>query len=298
MKSLIHTSVLLPEAIEGLTLADGDIVIDGTLGSGGHTEAMLASGKDIQVIGFDLDTEAIERSRERLGTDKRVTLVCASYRTMASVVDGLGVIGVNKVLFDFGFSSDQIETSGRGFSFLREEPLIMTFKEAPGPNDLTAHEIVNTWDEDTIRGVLRGYGDERHSGRIAKGIMKARALAPIETTFQLVEIIRASTPKEYGVKKIHPATKTFQALRIAVNDELGAIADGLDAAFRIIPKGGKIAAISFHSHEDRIVKQMFKAWSQTKFATVITKKPVTASPRELTSNPRSRSAKLRIIEKN
>lgn len=295
---MIHTSVLLQEAIEGLTLGDGDVVIDATLGSGGHTQAMLGVGKDISVIGFDLDIEAIERSRARLGDDKRVTLVCASYKTMTSVVEGLGVTGVNKVLFDFGFSSDQIETSGRGFSFLRDEPLLMTFTEAPGPNDLTAREIVNTWDEDTIRGVLRGYGEERHAGRIAKAILKARESKSIETTFELVEIIRSSVPRDYLTKKIHPATKTFQALRIAVNDELATVADGLDSAFRLIPKGGKIAAISFHSHEDRIVKQMFKAWSQTKFATIVTKKPIVAGDAELKINPRARSAKLRILEKN
>lgn len=295
---MIHTSVLLQEAIEGLALEDGDVVVDGTLGSGGHTEAMLATGKDISVIGFDLDTEAIERSRARLRGDKRVTLVCASYKTMTSVVEGLGVTGVNKVLFDFGFSSDQIETSGRGFSFLRDEPLLMTFVEAPGPDDLTAREIVNTWDEDTIRGVLRGYGEERHAGRIAKAILKAREVKPIETTFELVDIIRSAVPKDYLTKKIHPATKTFQALRIAVNDELATVADGLDAAFRLVPKGGKIAAISFHSHEDRIVKQMFKAWSQTKFATILSKKPIVPSEAELKTNPRARSAKLRILEKN
>jgi 16S rRNA (cytosine1402-N4)-methyltransferase len=295
---MIHTSVLLQEAIEGLALTDGDVVVDGTLGSGGHTQAILASGKDLSVIGMDLDTAAIERSRERLGDDVRVTLICASYATLPSVLTGLNVDHVTKVLFDFGFSSDQIETSGRGFSFLRNEPLLMTFKKVLGPDDLTAREIVNSWDEESIRGVLRGYGEERHAGRIAKAILKERVKKPIETTFDLVEIIKASTPKDYSTKKIHPATRSFQALRIAVNDELETIAEGIDGAFRSMPKGGRIAAISFHSHEDRIVKQMFKAWTQTKFATMITKKPVMASEEEIKNNPRSRSAKLRIIEKN
>jgi len=295
---MIHTSVLLQEAIEGLALTDGDLVVDGTLGSGGHTQAILASGKDLTVIGMDLDTAAIARSKERLGDDKRVTLVCASYATLPSVLTGLNIKHVTKVLFDFGFSSDQIETSGRGFSFLRNEPLLMTFKEVLGPDDLTAREIVNSWDEESIRGVLRGYGEERHAGRIAKAILKERAKKPIETTFELVEIIKASTPKDYSAKKIHPATRSFQALRIAVNDELETIAEGIDGAFRSMQKGGRIAAISFHSHEDRIVKQMFKAWTQTKFATMITKKPVMANEEEIKINPRSRSAKLRIIEKN
>jgi len=295
---MIHTSVLLQEAIEGLDLTDGDLVVDGTLGSGGHTQAILASGKDLTVIGMDLDTAAIARSKERLGDDKRVTLVCASYATLPSVLTGLNIKHVTKVLFDFGFSSDQIETSGRGFSFLRNEPLLMTFKEVLGPDDLTAREIVNSWDEESIRGVLRGYGEERHAGRIAKAILKERAKKPIETTFELVEIIKASTPKDYSAKKIHPATRSFQALRIAVNDELETIAEGIDGAFRSMQKGGRIAAISFHSHEDRIVKQMFKAWTQTKFATMITKKPVMANEEEIKINPRSRSAKLRIIEKN
>ncbi len=295
---MTHKPVLLHETIEGLALEDGDIVIDATLGDGGHTEAILATGKDVQVIGIDLDSEAIERSRERLNRDSRVTFVCDSYRNMQSIASGLGISKITKVLFDFGFSSPQIESSNRGFSFLKDEPLMMTFKSNPGPDDLTAYEIINTWDEDTLRQVLRGYGEERFAGRIAKGIVKARDEKPIESTTQLVKIIEAVTPIDYQKKKIHPATRTFQALRIAVNDELATVADGLDAAFRLITPLGRIAAISFHSHEDRIVKQMFKAWSQTGLSNLITKKPITASEDETRENPRSRSAKLRIIEKN
>jgi 16S rRNA (cytosine1402-N4)-methyltransferase len=297
MTSMIHKTVLLHEAIEGLALEDGDVVIDATLGSGGHTEAMLATGKDIFVIGIDLDTAAIERSRERLQNDSRVTFVCDSYRNMASIVSGLGIEKVTKVLFDFGFSSDQIQTSGRGFSFERDEPLLMTFKEKLGPDDLTAFEIVNSWDEEAIRGILRNYGEERFAGRIAKGIIKARQMKSIGTTAELVEVIKSSTPFSYHRQRLNPATRTFQSLRIAVNDELGAIADGIDAGFRLIPSKGRMATICFHSQEDRIVKQTFKAWAQTGFGALINKRPMVPSDEEVAENPRSRSAKLRIIEK-
>lgn len=293
---MIHASVLLQEAIDGLLLQDGDVVVDATLGNGGHTLAMLSLEKDIHIVGIDLDQDAITRSKERIGKTSKVTYVNDSYRNLEKIMTELET-KPTKVLFDFGFSSNQIEESGRGFSFQRNEPLLMTFASSPKPTDLTAYEIVNHWEEDTIRTILKLYGEEKFAGRIAKAIVAAREERPIESTFDLVEVIRAATPVAYQKKKIHPATKTFQALRIATNDELSAIIEGIETAFRLISSKGRIAAISFHSHEDRIVKHTFRTWAQTGIATPVTKKPITPSAKEIEENPRSRSAKLRIIEK-
>ncbi len=293
---MIHASVLLQEAIDGLLLQDGDVVVDATLGNGGHTLAMLSLKKDIHIVGIDLDQDALARSKARIGTSSQVTYVNDSYRNLEKIMTDLEM-KPTKVLFDFGFSSNQIEESGRGFSFQRDEPLLMTFASSPKPSDLTAYEIVNHWEEDTIRTILKLYGEEKFAGRIAKAIIATREERPIESTFDLVEVIRAATPVAYHRKKIHPATKTFQALRIATNDELSAVVEGVETAFRLISSKGRIAAISFHSHEDRIVKHTFRTWAQTGIATPVTKKPITPSAKEIEENPRSRSAKLRIIEK-
>ncbi|OHA89090.1 MAG: 16S rRNA (cytosine(1402)-N(4))-methyltransferase [Candidatus Zambryskibacteria bacterium RIFCSPHIGHO2_01_FULL_43_27] len=292
-----HVPVLLHEAIEGLSIVDGDVVVDATLGNAGHSQAILNLKKDIRLIGIDLDRQAIERSKEILGSDKRVTFVCESYRNLKVILEKLGVKEINKILFDFGFSSDQIAQSGRGFSFQSDEPLLMTFSSNSEDGALTAYEIVNSWSEEDIRKVIRNYGEERFAGRIAKGIVKAREKKPIGTTFELVDVIKASTPFAYHRGRIHPATRTFQALRIAVNDELEAIQEGLEEGFRHLAVGGRIVAISFHSHEDRIVKHMFRAWSDAGVANLITKKPITPSDEELLNNPRARSAKMRVLEK-
>lgn len=294
---MIHVPVLLQQVIDGLNLTDGDVILDGTLGNAGHTKAILDSGKQVRVVGIDRDQDAILRSQNVLGDDPRVSLVCDSYANLEAVLDSLGIEKITKVLFDFGFSSDQIESSGRGFSFQRNEPLLMTFSKEITPETVTAREIVNEWDEDTIRLIIRSYGDERFAGRIAKAIVKSREDKPIETTDDLVAIIRAATPAAYGRGRIHPATRTFQALRMAVNDELTTITNGLEAAFRRLTPHGRIVAISFHSHEDRIVKNHFKTWAAVGEGTLITKKPAIATNEETQENPRARSAKLRIIEK-
>jgi 16S rRNA (cytosine1402-N4)-methyltransferase len=299
-----HISVLLHEAIVGLEINDGDIIVDATLGGGGHTEAILASGKNIKVIAIDADQTAIERSRKRLGKDDRVTFIRDNFRNLPRILEKVEVPKVNKILFDFGFSSDQIDPpngeagGGRGFSFQRDEPLLMTFSADPKPEELTAYEVVNRWEEDTLRTVIRGFGEERFAGRIAKAIVSAREKKPIESTFELAEIVRAATPAAYGRKRIHPATRTFQAIRIAVNDELTSITQGLEGSFRALSSKGRIIAISFHSLEDRIVKRTFRAWADTDGGKIITKKPLVAGENEKSTNPRSRSAKLRIFEKN
>ncbi len=288
---MIHTSVLSQEVIVGLDIRDDDTVVDCTLGNGGHSESIARLGKKIRIIGIDLDPDAILRSKERLKQFTNITFVEGSFRNIDSILRDLQLSGINKALFDFGLSSNQLEESGRGFSFQKNEPLLMTFGKEH--KNFTAQEIVNGWDEENIRHIIRGYGEERFAGRIAKAIVKARLVKPIETTGELVKIILSTCGDKVMPGKIHPATKTFQALRIAVNDELGAIKEGLTKAFQALSPKGRIAVVSFHSLEDRIVKQMFRAWSDAKQGTLLTKKPINPTLLEIKENPRSRSAKMR-----
>lgn len=293
---MIHASVLLQEAIDGLAIGKRDIVVDATLGNGGHSEAILSKYPDVKVIAIDLDSEAIARSQKRLAPfADRITYVLDSFRNVESIVKAEGLESVSGVLFDFGLSSNQLEESGRGFSFQKDEPLQMTFRSSDAK--LTARDIVNDWEEESLRTIITGFGEERFAGRIARGIVETRLMHPIETTGQLVDIIIGSTPSFYSRGKIHPATRTFQAIRIAVNDELEAIKEGLTGAFAVLEPKGHIAAISFHSLEDRIVKQYFRSLASEELASILTKRPIIANDQELKENPRARSAKLRIIEK-
>ena len=216
---------------------------------------------------------------------------------MDEVLDELGIGKVNRIMLDLGLSSDQFETSGRGFTFKNDEPLLMTFSKNPDVDDLTAGYIVNNWSEASIADIIFGYGEERYARKIAKGIVSYRQKKKIETTGELVEIINQSVPGMYKRGRIHPATRTFQALRIAVNDELNTLKEGLAKGFDRLEKGGRMAVISFHSLEDRIVKHFNIEKKELGLANIITKKPIEASEEEIQNNPRSRSAKLRIIEK-
>jgi 16S rRNA (cytosine1402-N4)-methyltransferase len=292
----MHIPVLLQEAVDGLDIRDGDVIVDGTLGSAGHGKEMLSRAKDIRYIGIDRDGDALKRATAIIGNDPRATLIKGSYRDMEGYLAERNITGVTKVLFDFGFSSDQLASS-RGFTFEKDEPLLMTFSDDPADAPVTARDILNRWDEDVIRAIIRGYGEERWAGRIAKSIVKVREMKPFVTTFDLVEAVKAAVPAGAQHGRLHPATRTFQAIRIAVNDELTAIEEGLSAAYRLVGAEGRIAAISFHSLEDRIVKRMFKTLVQTGRAEAVTKKPITATEEEIQANPRSRSAKLRIIKK-
>ncbi len=293
----VHTSVLLHESIDGLDIHEGDIYLDGTLGGGGHAkEALQKTHGKLTVIGLDRDREALERSREIL-KDGKVILKEASYGDLDAVLNELNIDKVNRIMLDLGLSSDQFEVSGRGFTFQKDEPLLMTFAHSPKGDDLTAAYIVNNWAEETIADVIYGYGEERYARRIAKGITLYRAKKKIETTHELVEIVKGAVPATYRHGRIHPATRTFQALRIAVNDELGTLKQGLAKGFERLEKGGRMAVISFHSLEDRIVKHFYKEKADLESAKILTKKPIEASEEERIMNPRSRSAKLRIIEK-
>lgn len=285
--ALIHTTVLLHESIDGLNLHAGSVYLDGTLGSGGHAEYALSKGAHI--IGLDQDAEAIERSKKRLTGG---TFIQENYRNLDIALDSVNIEKIDAFMLDLGLSSDQFETSGRGFTFQKDEPLLMTFKKNPTEEDLTAKEIVNTWDEENIADIIYGYGDERYARRIAKAIVESR---PIETTFELVEAVKLGTPSAYHRGRIHPATKTFQALRITVNDEINTLKEGLKKGFERLHVGGRMAVISFHSIEDRVTKRFFK--EKQGEAQILTKKPIVPSDEEKVRNPRSRSAKLRIIEK-
>lgn len=303
-KGSIHQTVLLNETIEGLNLPDKSLVLDCTFGGGGHSLEVLSKYPKAKVIALDQDNSTWEKAKGKFqGLENRITFVNANFRDL----DNLGE--VDAIIFDLGLSSDQLENSGRGFSFMKDEPLIMTMKEYPPSEDITALEVVNTWEEKNLADIIYGYGEERYARRIARGIAEARKKREIQTTFDLVKIISDAVPAAYRRGRIHPATRTFQALRIAVNDELGVLKDGLEKGFNQLRTparphegsgaggGGRMSVISFHSLEDRIVKKFYKGLEKEGKARLINKKPILASNEELKNNPRSRSAKLRILEK-
>ncbi len=299
---MTHTTVLPKESIDGLNIQTGDTFVDCTLGDGGHSvEVLKRFGNEVTIVGIDRDENSLAVAKaniENLKTDsQKIFLKLGNFRNVDQILHSCGFGEAERFLFDIGLSSRQLEESGRGFSFQKSEPLLMTFEKSK-ETGITAKEIVNEWDEENIATIIRGYGEEKFAHKIAKGIVETRKVKAIETTGDLVEVILKSTPFFYHHGRIHPATRTFQALRIAVNDELGAIKAGLAEAWKMLAPKGRIAVISFHSLEDRIVKHYFNELKETGAATVITKKPITASEEENSQNPRARSAKLRIIEKN
>lgn len=294
-----HISVLLNESVDGLQIKSGDKIVDGTLGGGGHTlEIIKRFGKSVEIICLDLDEDAIKRTKEITdGIESNVIFKTTGFQNISEVLDELKIENVNRILLDLGLSSFQLEESGRGFSFLKNEPLLMTMKKVPDGDDLTAYSIVNTWDEKVLADIIYGFGEEKYSRRIAKEIIDARRDKSIETTFDLVAIINKAVGKFYRGKKIHPATKTFQALRIATNSELSNLEEVIQKGFERLSSGGRMAIITFHSLEDRIVKKAFIGLKERGIGKVITKKPIIPSEKEIKSNPRSRSSKLRLIEK-
>lgn len=294
--NMSHISVLLKETIDGLEIKSGDVVVDCTLGDAGHIKEAISRQANITAVGIDRDQNAIDRAQSTLGGSSDVVLRQGNFRDVGEILARAGIAEADKFIFDIGLSSRQLEESGRGFSFQKDEPLVMTF-EKDGVDLVTARDVVNDWSEESLTQIIRGFGEEKFAKRIARGIVSARELKQIETSRELVEIILNSTPSAYHRGRVHPATRTFQAIRIAVNDELGSLTNGLKSAWSVLRPGGRIAVITFHSLEDRIVKQYFNNLKKEERGKVITKKPITASEEELNSNPRSRSAKLRIIEK-
>jgi 16S rRNA (cytosine1402-N4)-methyltransferase len=305
----VHKTVLLNETIDGLNLSPKSLVLDCTFGGGGHSAEICCRFPGIKIIALDQDKSAFEKAKDKFkNLNCDITFVNSNFKDLDKVFSpspGEGetplhqVTGkaVDGIIFDLGLSSDQLENSGRGFSFMKDEPLLMTMKENPSLEDVTAKEVVNTWEEKNLADIIYGYGEERYSRRIAKAIVEARKSGEIKTTFDLVKIIEGAVPAVYRRGRLHYATRTFQALRIAVNDELGVLKEGLEKGFNALKVGGRMSVISFHSLEDRITKKFFKELEKEGKAKLTNKKPILAGDEELKNNPRSRSAKLRILEK-
>ena len=293
---MAHVSVLTKEVLDGLALTPRSVVIDCTLGAGGHTNAVLkALGLEGRVVSLDADQSAISSYEKAYPVDARLTLVPANFRDLKRVVEEVS-IQPTAIMADLGWRSEQFALgSGKGFSFTADEPLLMTYGDAIDYT-FTAYDVVNNWSEASLADVIYGYGEERYARRIAAAIVAARAAGEITTASQLAEIVAQATPTRYQRGHLHPATRTFQAIRIAVNDELGALESLLNDAPDLLTTGGRLAVISFHSLEDRLVKRAFRSLVHDQRGQLVTKKPITATDEETLANPRARSAKLRIIE--
>jgi len=302
---------MLRESIDALKIRAGGVYVDGTLGGGGHSEEILKLlGDEGRLIAIDRDARAIQRASERLRSycDKAI-LVQDNFRNLRYILESLNITTVSGMLFDFGVSTPQLDEAERGFSYMTDAPLDMRMDES---GELTAEIIVNTWSEQEIWRILREYGEERFAGRIARAIVNTRENSPIKTTLELVDVIRGAMPAAALREKQHPAKRSFQGIRIAVNDELGAISEMIDDAADYLEMGGRIAMITFHSLEDRLAKRGIAArengckcprdfpvcicgFKQTLKS--VSRKPIAPSEEEVSENPRARSAKLRVAER-
>ena len=305
-----HKPVLLAECIEALHIRPEGIYVDGTLGRAGHSREIAKRLTTGRLICVDRDQAAIDAAQERLAPwMDRVTLVHSNFDRISGILDELNLPGVDGMLFDLGVSSPQLDDAERGFSYMADAPLDMRMDR---DQSLTAYEIVNNWPREELKSILYEYGEERYAPQIAAAIERVRTDRPIETTLELVDIIRSAMPPSALREKQHPAKRSFQAIRIAVNDELGAVRQGMEAAIDHLKPGGRLAVITFHSLEDRIVKNVFQ--DAAKGCTcppsfpvcvcghkpkikILTKKPIIATREEVEENPRSRSAKLRVAER-
>ena len=306
-----HKSVLLQECIDALNIRPDGIYLDGTLGGAGHSSQIarrLTEGG--RLIGVDRDRTALAAAKERLAPyADRVTLVHSNFAEIDAILDSLGIPAVDGMLFDLGVSSPQLDDASRGFSYMADAPLDMRMDK---DDALTAGEVVNTWPQGELRRILYDYGEERYAPQIAAAICRAREKAPIETTLELVDIIRSAMPAQALREKQHPAKRSFQAIRIAVNDELGAVSRMMQAAVGRLNPGGRLAVITFHSLEDRIVKSEMQqaargctcppefpvcVCGKKPLVKLVTRKPIVSGPAELEENPRARSATLRVAEK-
>ena len=310
MSEFHHISVLLNECLEGLNIKPDGIYVDGTLGGAGHSSQIAKCLETGRLIGIDRDPVALKAAGERLEQfGEKVTLVHSNFCRMDEVLDELNIPAVDGILLDLGVSSPQLDDGERGFSYMVDAPLDMRMNNGDA---LTAQELVNTWSYEQLRRILFDYGEERYAPQIAAAICRVREERSIETTLELVNVIRSAMPAAALREKQHPAKRSFQAIRIAVNDELGAVRQVMDAAIPKLKAGGRLAIITFHSLEDRIVKNAMAEASKgcicpSNFPVcvcgkkpqvkLVTRKPVVAGPEELERNPRSRSAKLRVCEK-
>jgi len=294
MEQNLHTPVLQKEVIQYLNPKPDENFIDCTLGQGGHALAILErTAPDGKLLAIDFDEDSVRNFKTRIN-EKRIIVVCDNFANLKEIVEKNNFGPISGILFDLGMSSWQLEKGGRGFTFQKNEPLDMRYNPK---TSLTAEEIINRWPKDKIEKILEDFGEEKFSRRIAEEIVKERKISPINTTSRLVGILKDILPGRYEQGRIHFATRTFQALRIAVNGELDSLKRGLDAAVEIASPGAAITVISFHSLEDRIVKDFFKIKEDEGKINILTKKPVEASEEEIKNNPRSRSAKLRVVKK-
>jgi len=294
---MLHVPVLLKEVIKVLDPHPGEFMIDGTLGGGGHAKALLLKmGSRGMLLGLDWDEKNLESfRRENEGIKGGLTLVHENYANLPEILEKHRLSKADGLLLDLGFSSEQLEHSGRGFSFLKNEPLDMRY-DAEDEERSTAASVISGLSEKELADIIYEYGEERFSRQIAKKIIERRRRGRITTTQELAEVIRSAVPKSYEHGRIHPATRTFQALRIYVNDELGNLKAILEKLPEIMDKDSRVAIISFHSLEDRLVKINFQNLIKGKKASFINKKPITAGREETKNNPKSRSAKLRAIK--
>lgn len=305
-----HVSVLLKETIDGLKIRQNGIYVDGTLGGGGHSLAIAEQLGEGLLLGFDQDIHAIDAAKERLKAySDKLRIVHCNFEHIARRLEEFGIDRIDGLVLDLGVSSAQLDMGERGFSYRQDAPLDMRMDSR---QEFSAYELVNTYSEEELRRVIADYGEENWAAKIAKVIVERRREKPIETTLQLVEIIRAAVPKKFRDETIHPAKRTFQAIRIEVNRELEILEETIRSVFAKLSPKGRICVITFHSLEDRIIKNVYRELSsgctcpkefpvcvcgKKPLAKVITKKPIVASREELESNPRARSAKLRILEK-
>lgn len=310
MSEFHHISVLLQECLDGLDIKPDGIYVDGTLGGAGHSSRIAARLTTGRLIGIDRDPVALKAAGERLKPyGDRVTLVHSNFSEMAQVLQELEIPGVDGILLDLGVSSPQLDDGQRGFSYMLDAPLDMRMNSG---DSLSAETVVNTWSQEELKRILYTYGEERYAPQIAAAICRRREEKPIRTTLELVDIIRGAMPPAALREKQHPAKRSFQAIRIAVNDELGAVERIMEDAVDLLNPGGRLAIITFHSLEDRIVKTGMNeaakgctcppsfpicVCGKKPKVKIISRKPITASEKELEDNPRSRSAKLRVCEK-
>lgn len=310
MDAYNHIPVLLQESLDALQIREDAVIVDGTLGRAGHAQSIVQRLTAGRLIGIDRDSSALEAARERLAPwQDRVTLLHGNFADLSALLGQAGVSAVDGLLFDLGVSSPQLDDAGRGFSYRQDAPLDMRMDLSAS---LTAREIVNTWSAEELRRILYEYGEERYAPRIAQAIVRSRETSPIETTLQLVDIIRSAMPGAALREKQHPAKRSFQALRIAVNGELDALPPMLSDAADLLTPGGRLAVITFHSLEDRIVKQTMRELARgcicpPEFPVcvcgrkptlrLVTRKPILPSAEEIAANPRARSARLRVAEK-
>ena len=306
----VHRSVLLWECIDALNIKPDGIYLDGTLGGAGHSSRIAERLQTGRLIGVDRDTVALEAAKERLAPYMdRVTLVHSNFAEIHTILDDLGIDRIDGMLFDLGVSSPQLDDGSRGFSYMADAPLDMRMNRQ---DSLSAYEVVNHWPREELRRILFDYGEERYAPLIAAAIERRRAEKPIETTLELVDVIRSAMPAKALREKQHPAKRSFQAIRIAVNDELGSVERMMQAAIERLNPGGRLAVITFHSLEDRIVKSAMQhaargctcppefpvcVCGNKPKVKILTKKPIVSAEEELNENPRARSAKLRVAEK-